>query len=109
MWWYQSWSLLPSSPRSTSATNARRTIRPSATIAPSASGSLRRSAGRGDDRRIATGALAARGHVARLVVLLFDVHGPDVVVGSEQVLHGEHGREHRVVLVVVLVHPVAAH
>src|SRR5205823_2606746 len=41
------------------------------------------------------------------VVLLLDVDRPDVVVGAEDVLHREHGREHRVVLVVVLVHAVA--
>src|SRR4029079_3204406 len=35
------------------------------------------------------------------VVLLFDVHRPDVVVGAEDVLDREHRREHRVVLVVV--------
>src|SRR4051794_25744889 len=38
-----------------------------------------------------------------LVVLGLDVHRPDVVVGAEDVLDGEHGRVHRVVLVVVLV------
>ncbi len=42
-----------------------------------------------------------------LVVLLFDVHRPDVVVGAEDVLHAEHRGVHRVVLVVVAVHAVA--
>src|SRR3712207_3153908 len=42
-----------------------------------------------------------------LVVLLLDVHGPGVVVlALEDVLDREHRREHGVVLVVVLVHPV---
>src|SRR5438132_13219854 len=43
-----------------------------------------------------------------LVVLGFDVHRPHVVVGSEDVLDGQHRREHRMILVVVLVHAVAA-
>ena len=46
--------------------------------------------------------------VLLLVVLLLDVHRPDVVVGAEDVLDREHRGEHRVVLVVVAVHAVAA-
>ena len=42
-----------------------------------------------------------------LVVLLLDVDRPDVVMGAEDVLDGQHRRVHRVVLVVVLVHAVA--
>ena len=49
-----------------------------------------------------------RGVVALFVVLLLDVHRPDVVVGAEDVLDREHRRVHRVVLVVVPVHAVAA-
>ena len=43
-----------------------------------------------------------------LVVLLFHVHRPDVVCRPVDVLDGEHGRVHGMVLVVVLVHAVAA-
>jgi hypothetical protein len=43
------------------------------------------------------------------VVFLLDVDGPDVVVGAAgDVLGGEHRGVHRVVLVVVAVHAVAA-
>ena len=42
------------------------------------------------------------------MVLLFDVHGPDVVVRAEEVLDRQHRGVHGVVLVVVLVHAVAA-
>src|SRR3981081_4520402 len=47
---------------------------------------------------------------AGLVVLRVPVHLPDVVqlAAGENVLDGEHRRHHRVVLVVVLVHAVAA-
>src|SRR5213078_375832 len=45
----------------------------------------------------------------RLVVLLLDVHAPDVVVrAGGDVLGRQHRRVHRVVLVVVPVHAVAA-
>jgi hypothetical protein len=42
------------------------------------------------------------------VILEIRVHRPDVVPGALHVLHGEHRGQHRVVLVVVLVHAVAA-
>src|SRR3546814_3107856 len=42
-----------------------------------------------------------------LVVLGVDVHVPDVVIGTEDVLDRQHGRVHRVVLVVVAVHAIA--
>src|SRR6266702_4399852 len=66
----------------------------------------------GDDRRIPAGAASATGGVVLfrrlLVVLLFDVHAPDVVAGAGgDVLGREHRRVHRVVLVVVAVHAVA--
>src|SRR5687768_6030974 len=65
----------------------------------------------GDDRRGPTRARLLRPlhRLAFLVVRLLDVDLPDVVVGAEEVLHGQEGRVHRVVLVVVLVHPVAPH
>src|SRR5690606_23361094 len=65
----------------------------------------------GDHRGVAPGAaLAAPGGCLLLVVLLLDVDLPDVVGGAGgDVLGGEHGRVHRVVLVVVPVHAVAAH
>src|SRR5215212_6986588 len=45
-----------------------------------------------------------------LVVHGLGVHGPDVVVVAvHEVVHGAHGREHRVVRVVVPVQPVPAH
>src|SRR4029079_6002819 len=62
----------------------------------------------GEHRRVAAGArvLGSLGRLL-LVVLGLDVHRPDVVIGAHDVLDGEHGGVHRVVLVVVLVHPVA--
>ena len=69
--------------------------------------SLRRSSGH--DRRVPAGAGRRPAGVVLLVVLLFDVDRPDVVVGTVDVLDGQHGRVHGVVLVVVLVHAVAAH
>src|SRR5438105_1651214 len=52
-------------------------------------------------------ALAVSG-VTLLVVLLVDVDTPDVVIGAEDVLHRQHRGVHRMVLVVVAVHAVAA-
>src|SRR2546426_293281 len=43
-----------------------------------------------------------------LVILKVCVHLPDVVGGTLHVPHRHHGRQHRVVLIVVLVHPVPA-
>ena len=42
------------------------------------------------------------------VILVVGVHAPDVMMRAEQVLDRQHGRNHRVILVVVLVHAVAA-
>src|SRR5204862_3919483 len=65
-----------------------------------------------DDGRIPTSATGATTRivvVGRLfVVLLLDVHAPHVVLrAGGDVLGREHRRVHRVVLVVVPVHPVA--
>src|SRR4051794_3035450 len=43
-----------------------------------------------------------------LVIFLLDVHRPEVVALSQDVLHREHCGQHRMVLVVVAVHAVAA-
>src|SRR5688500_18897643 len=105
MWWYRNWSLKPRSSRSAIATKARRRARPAAVSAARVTTSLRGARAR-EDGCVTTGALGARGGPPGLVVLLLDVHGPDVVVRAEEVLHREHRGEHRVILVVVLVHPV---
>ena len=44
---------------------------------------------------------------ASFVVLLLDIHLPDIVRRSVDVVDGQHGGVHRVVLVVVLVHPIS--
>src|SRR5437764_11295463 len=67
----------------------------------------------GDHRRVPAGAACAAAGIVvvgrrLLVVLLLDVHAPHVVAGTgRDVLGGEHGRVHRVVLVVVAVHSVS--
>src|SRR3954447_7893787 len=55
--------------------------------------------------RGARGLLVALGF---LMIFLLDVHRPQVVTFPEDVLHRKHGGEHRMVLVVVAVHAVAA-
>src|SRR4051794_1502647 len=55
--------------------------------------------------RRARGLLVALGF---LMIFLFDIHRPQVVTFPEDVLHRKHGGEHRMVLVVVAVHAVAA-
>ena len=42
------------------------------------------------------------------MVLLLLIDSPDIVLGACDVFNGEHGREHRMILVVVFVHSVAA-
>src|ERR1700736_2381393 len=51
----------------------------------------------GQDRRVPPGPAAGS---LLLVIVLFDVHRPDVVVGAQHVVDAEHGGVHRVVLVV---------
>src|SRR5438105_7437033 len=51
----------------------------------------------------------AVGGVTLLVVLGVDVDAPDVVMGAQDVLDRQHRGVHRVILVVVPVHAVAAH
>src|SRR6476469_11000722 len=60
------------------------------------------------DGHVAVGLLGLRVGLF-LVIGALDVDGPDVVAGArEDVVHGAHGAEHRVVGVVVAVQPVAA-
>ena len=47
-------------------------------------------------------------HALEFVVLEVRIHRPDVVGFAVQVRHGEHGRVHRVILVVVFVHAIPA-
>src|SRR5262245_46334923 len=42
-----------------------------------------------------------------LVIVEVGIHAPDVMLGALHVADDHHGREHRVILVVVLVHPVS--
>src|SRR4029077_13019007 len=49
-----------------------------------------------------------RAHVGFLVIFLVRVDRPEIVALAEEVPHGESRRQHRMVLVVVLVHAVAA-
>src|SRR5579872_6230038 len=64
----------------------------------------------GQDGRVSPGAALGRRPRLLLVVLLVHVDGPDVVAGAvHDVVDRQQRRVHRVVLVVVLVHAVAAH
>ena len=42
------------------------------------------------------------------MIFVLHVHAPDVVIRPEDILHRQHCGQHRVILIVVLVHAVAA-
>ena len=42
------------------------------------------------------------------MVLLFHIHFPNIVIGAEDIFHRQDRCQHRVILVVVLVHTVTA-